>query len=156
MTAEMTWQTAMNYLGHREATAAMVRLYLKIKGHSAEAAAQAVAKLVDLQLVNDERWARIMIRDAMRARRGDGYISGKLREKGVKVDREVLGVWIEEERLQLGNDPIEEAFAWAERRYGRVEEKDYRSRNRVLQGLVRRGFSFSIAKAVLARLGAGE
>jgi regulatory protein len=144
---------ALRYLGRREATAYALRSYLRRKGFDSGACTKVVDSLIAIGAVDDLRWARIAIRDSLRARRGDRAIARKLQLKGIEAEPREVARWIQEERESLGLVSHEDAAAWAERRYGHLDWKEPRIRNRVLQGLIRRGFDYSVARRVVAKEG---
>ncbi len=150
---EATWNLATRYIGQREASERTLRRYMLRKGCLPAAVEAAMEKMLRLGWVDDRRWARIAVRDSIRARRGPHYAKMRLQAKGVKLpDLDFQELW-KEEAQALESDPVQEACAWAERRFRNRDMKDRKERMKFLQAIVRRGFSLDVARAALARFG---
>jgi regulatory protein len=151
--AEATWNLATRYLGQREASEKTLKRYLVRKGCESGAIQSTLEKLVRLGWVDDRRWARIAIRDSIRSRRGPHHAKRRLQAKGVRLtDSEFQELW-DTEAQNLEADPVTEACAWAERRFRSRDLSDRRERMKLMQAVVRRGFSLDVARAVADRLG---
>lgn len=153
LNAEATWNLAMRYIGQREASERTLTRYLLRKGCEPAAVTDALEKAVRLGFVDDRRWARIAVRDSIRSRRGPHHARRRLQMKGVKLtDTEFNELWAEETQ-SLDSDPVQEALAWAQRRFQNRDLTDRKERMRFLAAIVRRGFSFDVARSALERFG---
>lgn len=151
LNSEATWNLATRYLGSREASERTLKRYLLRKGCDPAAVAATLEKLARLGWVDDRRWARIAIRESIRSRRGPHHARRRLQAKGVKLtDAEFQELWSAEAE-GLESDPVAEAFSWAERRFRGRDLKDRRERMKLMQAIVRRGFSLDVARAVADR-----
>lgn len=93
-------------------------------------------------VVNDETYARGLIRRYAGSRRGSRFISQKLREKGIDSD---LSSRLLEEMIDE-DDTLEAIASLAEKymntsAYTRVEDK-YKRRQKLMSHLISRGYSF--------------
>jgi len=108
-----------------------------------------VSALEDLEgagLIEDERFAREVVRDqATRRLAGNRVIRNALRQKGVAAE-------IAESVLEEAGDEAERAFELASRRAVRMSGYDPDVASRRLYGLLtRRGFSHAVASEAVAR-----
>lgn len=100
---------------------------------------------------SDERYQAAYARHQAKQGKGTRWIQMKLKEKGVEASKEELAEIAEE---ATGATELDRAVDFLRRRYdtqlvstGTQAQKDrMRIRNRLLGGLVRRGFSFGIAQ----------
>lgn len=143
----------MRRLGMREHSRAELCRWLKGRfGKEPEVVAQideVVGRLVELELLSDDRYARMMTRHQFQRGKGPGYIQGKLREKGVSIETSTIRQWITEYSGQGdGEAEIEQARRLIERRY-QNHSSDKKVAQKAFGALVRRGFSFDIARKAL-------
>jgi regulatory protein len=131
---------ALGLLAVRWRSREELRRRLRQAGFEPEEIALALEDLERAGLIEDERFAREVVRDQARRRlSGDRVIRGALREKGVAPE-------IVESALQDAGDERERAFALASRRAVRMSSLDPETAYRRLYGLLlRRGFGHPIA-----------
>jgi len=142
---------ALRLLGVRWRSREELRRRLRQAGFDAEEICEALDDLERAGLVEDERFARELVRDqATRRLAGDRVIRNALREKGVAPE-------IAEAVLEETGDEAERALELASRRAARMLGLDPDAAYRRLQGLLlRRGFSYAVAtEAATAALRAG-
>lgn len=143
---------ALRRLAAREYSSAEMVAYLKRKGVDEKLAAEIVAKLVADRFISDERYAKVMTRYQVGRGKGPNYIRMKLKQKGVSADlgdiREMMGEVSGESDLALARRVVEARYpkAHASREEGA----------RAYQALLRRGFSFEVARAAVFTRGAGS
>ncbi len=110
-----------------------------------EIAAQVIARLTDVGLLDDERYAARM---AQNLSRGKGYpkrrVAQELQRRG--VDRELAGNAAQE----LEIEDFQQALALLEKKYYN-KMNDRPSRDKVMAALARRGFSFDAIRQAFAR-----
>jgi SOS response regulatory protein OraA/RecX len=137
---------AVRRLERREYSADEVRTYLtQKKGVEPADADPVIAELVRERLIDDLRYARIVIREQVLRGKGPHYILTKLRNKGIAIEiDEVRQVILE----ASGVDEVETARRIVERRYP-DSATDRSEAARAFQALVRRGFSFDTARQAI-------
>ncbi len=110
-----------------------------------EIAAQVIGRLLEVGLLDDERYATRM---AQSLSRGKGYpkrrVAQELQRRG--VDRELAGCAVEE----LEIEDFQQALALIEKKYYN-KMNDRPSRDKVMAALARRGFSFDAIRRAFAR-----
>ncbi len=112
------------------------------ESHSFDILEYVLQELRDGLVINDDAYARGLIRRYSGSRRGSRYISQKLREKG--VDPEVASALLEE--LKDEDEVVEAIDSLVERyiyssAYTRVEG-DFKKRQKLVSHLISRGYSF--------------
>lgn len=140
---------ALRRVNRRECTSADVLKYLIKKNTDPEIASNVVNELISSNQINDERYTSLLVRHQMRQAKGPHVIRQKLRNQGIGIDVAKVSQLIEEHSEQT---ELETAKQWVERKYPSlahlselpVAEKQKQS-SRAIQGLVRRGFSYSVA-----------
>ncbi len=140
---------ALARLGRRECSRAEIETWLIRKGVTETEAHEVAAQLVREGLIDDARYARMMIRHQSLRGQGPRSIALKLRQKGVKLEVRQ----IQEQSEELGLTPeLEAATQIVERRYPEAQE-DRKVAARAFQALLRRGFSTDVARAAVFRKG---
>jgi regulatory protein len=132
---------ALNFLGYRARSEKEVRDRLRRYGYGEETVEGVVARLKELGYLDDEDFARLVVREKAR-RYGPRRVSAELRKSG--VDAELAQGVVEEEFA--GRSEVEQARAAAARRYNRGGS-DAEAR-RVYGFLVRRGYSAEVCAEV--------
>ena len=160
--AQQARQRALGWLTDRDFSSN--GLYEKLRRtYTDQAAAQVVAEMVQLQYVDDERYARNLVRSLYGQHRSRRFIAGKLAEKGVerslaaRILDEVYEQWQQELTEEAEYYPDESAVTDPETAAAlALIEKSYQRKlqdgrpDLVLAALQRRGFSYRAAKAALA------
>jgi len=140
---EAAFEAAGRLLAHRARSVAELESRLSRKGFDAETVAATLARLADLNLLDDDAFARQ--RAAGLARRGSGprLIRARLAAAGITGDaaRQAL-----DDALEGGEDAL--ARRTLERRYGDLGDADRDTRRKAAAYLVRRGFSPEVAGRV--------
>lgn len=129
-------------ISRRERPSAELRKALLAKGCEESLANRLIQDFVRMGYVNDQRYAEAYIRyQAMRGK-GPRYIQMKLKEVSLSIsDDEIAAVILE----RTGEDHLTRARAIVERRYARYRE-DPKTAKKAYEALIRRGFSFDIAR----------
>ena len=129
-------------MGYRARSRGELRERLTRAGYAAETVETVVGRLEELGYLDDEEFARNLVRSGAR-KYGPRRIYGDLRRAG--VDEGVAQETIEEEFAERSED--EAAREAARRRYNTVQGSDAQAR-RVYGFLMRRGYSASICAEV--------
>ena len=132
---------ALNFLGYRARSEKEVRDRLRRYGYGEETVENVVVRLKELGYLDDEDFARLVVREKAR-RYGPRRVSAELRRSG--VDAELARGVVEEEFA--GRSEVEQARSAAARRYNRGGS-DAEAR-RVYGFLVRRGYSAEVCAEV--------
>lgn len=136
---------ALKRLERRECSSQDIYQHLIQKKVMPEIATRVVSDLTKLKLINDERFARMLTREQASRGKGPNYIRQKLRNKGVSLNVDQIRE-ISEETTHLTE--LDAAKAILERRYPRAA-LDRKEAMRAFQGLLRRGYSFSVTQEAL-------
>ena len=137
---------ALRRLGSREYSSGEMLQFLKRKGVDERVAAEVVQGLVESQLISDDRYAKMMTRYQAGRGKGPAYIRMKLHQKGIKAQMSTVKGLVGE---TTGETELDLAKRVVETRYPRaLTDKDEAAR--AYQALVRRGFSFEVARAAIS------
>jgi regulatory protein len=138
------YNCAVGYLSRRDHSARELILKLRQKGYG-ESAVYAVDKLCSEGYVDDERFARMYVRELINIKKyGKRRIEQELYRKG--VDREIVSLVLEE--TEFGED---ELCALINRKYLRYLS-DEKGIKKTVASLMRMGYSFSEIKSALSKL----
>lgn len=140
------FNVAVNFLKTRERSKKEIRDKLKIKEYSESVIEKVLAKLENLDLLNDKRFAEMFVRDRMKLKpKGKKVLSIELAQKG--IDRDIIEEVLQE--LMSGDEEIELAkkvFEKAEKKYSGLE-KNLR-RDKIIKYLLGKGFSYNIVEKI--------
>ena len=139
-------ECALRRLDRRECSTQDVIRHLVQKEVPSDIALEVVSHLQTLNLISDERFARLLAREQALRGKGPHVVRQKLREKGIQLDLEKIKTLIEEVSL---TDELTAARALLARKYPDAWQ-DKKQELKALQALVRRGYSFSVAREALA------
>lgn len=141
--SEKCWNSALSYISRKERSSLEVREYLtERRGYATDTASAIVQKLLSNRWIDDQRLAEILARAEWRKSKGTRTIQQKLKQKGLHLtETELLAILDEDQHT----DALKLASHWVRRKYPEYH-RDPRERQKAFQGLVRRGFSFDIAK----------
>jgi regulatory protein len=130
-------ERALLLLGYREHSANELERKLRDSGYSADVATAVVKRFVEVQLVDDSRFASAWVR----SRRASGYGTRRVRQELERkgIDAETIGAALADE----ADDADELARALAA--LGSRKATDRRSRERLIRRLASRGFPLGIA-----------
>lgn len=154
---EVVLEAAARFLEVRARSVAEVRRRLKTAGYRADLIEDAVSRLSELGILDDEAFARAWVESRDRARpRGERAIRDELRRKG--VDRVVVDATLNERRDEGGQEheraAAERLLAKSRRALDRVADPR-RRRQRAYALLARNGFDPETCREVAARVSAG-
>ena len=140
--------TAVAMLARRACSRKEIRDKLLSRGWCGETADMVLTKLDQKNLLDDRDFSEQWTRYRSSGRYGTNRIYRELRFKGVDEEtaRAAVGSLDEEEQLNAAAD-----FAARSAARCKPGEDIRKSRNRVMQALVRRGFSWEIARAACSR-----
>ena len=146
--------SALETLAGQEVSANM--LYERLcRRYTEQAAAAAVAEMVQLDYVNDARYAEARAHSLLAARKSRRAAAQNLRQKGLaagEIQQALDAVYTPD---VSGEDPeLEAAAALVEGHYRKKLEAG--RRDLVIAALQRRGFSYSVIKEAIRRVEEGE
>ena len=141
---------ALDALASREMSSA--QLYERLcYGFTEQAAAAAVAEMVELDYVNDDRYAEARAHSLLAARKSRRAAAQNLRQKGLDAQQISAALEVVYAPDEAGGDPeLEAAAALVEGRYrGKLAagRKDL-----VVAALARRGFAYPVIKEAIRRV----
>ena len=142
---------ALRLLGYREHSSAELEHKLRDSGYPKPVAASIVARFVEVELVDDARFAGAWIRTRHCAGYGARRIRQELERKGVAP--ETIDAAFEES----ATDGVDE-FARASAALGSRQAHDRASRDKLVRRLIGRGFSLTVAIGAVdaSRMGSDE
>lgn len=141
-------ELALRRLARSEISAAEMLRYLRQKKIEGAIAEEIVAEYVGLGFISDQRYAAMVARSQLGRGKGPGAVKMKLAQKGVRLERSAI------KELVAGVEGFNEedaALEVAQRRYPRAGS-DEKEAARAFQALVRRGFSFEVARATIEKM----
>lgn len=158
-TTKEFYDLALKYCSRRETSRARMETYLlrKAKGgarqldeskvESVQAAIQdALNQLESHQVINDDRYAGILVRDYQRRAKGERYIKLKLREKGLESQINSLER-DEDAELDRALQVIEKTVT--KTRFKKIESP-FELKQKLIQKLVQSGFDLTLSKKAVA------
>jgi regulatory protein len=110
--------------------------------------AETIQELVELKYIDDEKYSRIMVREQALRGKGPNWIRMKLKTKGITTERRQV-----EELLENAaqTSELEVAKSVVVRRYPNAHLDPVVGR-KAIQTLLRRGFSYDVARQAIAAL----
>jgi SOS response regulatory protein OraA/RecX len=130
-------ERALRLLGYREHSAAELRGKLRDSGYPQAVAAAVTDRFVEVELVDDARFAGLWTRSRIAAGYGPRRIRRELSQRGIDAD-------LIDRELSESFDPREE-LGRARAALGSHAATDRAGRERLVRRLVSKGFSLSIA-----------
>lgn len=144
---EKAKNAAIRKISRREHSSGDVLAHLIEKGYGEALSAEVVAHLIEKNWLNDQRFAEVLVRYQASRGKGPSYIRNKLREKKLQMnDEEILSIVAK----ASGKTEVERAKEIVERRYPGYRE-DFKIAQKAFAALVRRGFSFEIARQATSK-----
>lgn len=145
-------RAAMNRLSRRAMSGQMVRDKLRMLGHEAVVVAAVLERLADLDLLDDERFGRALIREVMaRKPAGGALLKQKLYQKGIRGS---LADRLVSEATSDSDAQRDAAEAFARERAASMARLDAATRRRRLYGqLARRGFDLDTIRYAMQAVG---
>ena len=141
---------ALDALSSREMTSSQLYERLCVR-FTEQAAAAAVAEMVELDYVNDDRYAETRAHGLLMARKSRRAAAQNLRQKGLnkqQIDQALESVYAPDED---GEDPeLEAAAALVASRYRKKLEAG--RRDLVVAALMRRGFAYPVIRDAIQRV----
>jgi len=141
---ESTKKRALKILGNRSFSEQEMFKRLTGKGETEENAAEAVRWLVELGYINDHDYAVLIVRHYSAKGYGVARIRDELYKRGIPRD-----LW-DEKLDEINEDEMEDAaLAFLKKKLRGSDDKD--DLRRASDALVRRGYSYDDARAVVSR-----
>ncbi len=145
-------QAALRRLDRRECSTGDISQSLKRKGFSSDVISEVVQELVERKYIDDEKYARILVREQTLRGKGPNWIRMKLKTKGITTERRAVETLIE---TAANTSELEVAQGLVARRYPEAKS-DPATGRKAIQTLLRRGFSYDIARRAIQALGSSE
>jgi regulatory protein len=146
LTAEQVWSRLLGWQTRREHTLHELKAKLSQYDVLEELAEQALAKLIEYGLQDDDRCAEGIVRSQLQRGRGRLAISQRLQQKGLAAEHPALAKHTE------SLDWVEEAAALLQRRFGETPVDDLKAQAKRVRFLQYRGFSLTQAIAAMKSL----
>ncbi|MFN3168165.1 MAG: regulatory protein RecX [Phycisphaeraceae bacterium] len=148
-------RAAMSRLGRRSMSGWMLRDKLKTLGHASAVIDAVLERLAELDLLDDEKFGRALVRDVMaRKPAGPALLKQKLYQKGIRgslADRLIA------EATADGDEQRDAAIAFARKKAASMANLDRVVRERRLYGqLARRGFGPDTIRAAMDAVKRGD
>lgn len=134
-------ERALMILGYREKSIAQLRDGLTVDGYSEATAEAIVERFVELGLLSDSRFAELFVRSKRSAGWGSRRIANGLHQAGVPDD--VAAAALVDDELE---SEFERALAFALRKHPATTL----AQKRLVDALIRRGYSFDVARRAAA------
>lgn len=139
-------QTALRRLDRRECSTGDISECLRRKKFPADIITQVVQELVDRKYINNEKYSRIVAREQTLRGKGPNWIRMKLKQKGIVAERGAIETLIQE---VTETSELDTARAVLCRRYPQARANPVIGK-KAIQALLRRGFSYGVAREALA------
>jgi regulatory protein len=147
-------QKAMRYLGIRPRTRREIATYLARKGYSEMVTSRVIERLVALRLLDDAEFARMFCRDRLKLKpTGSQLLKKLLLQKGVPrpTAEEVMAEFFEPETEQTLAAAAAARFL-RKKLEPRSADDEAAVKRRLLDHLLRRGFSYEVARHAIDQL----
>lgn len=145
------YERSLGYLQARARSAREMETYLKGKGYAPETVAATVQRLRGNGLLDDEAFGGMLLRERKR-QGGYGRAMVKQQLKGKGLESELVDQLLQEDFSE--EEELASAAAYARKMQRRYADREDRQRQQaVSQALARRGYSWSVIREALARLG---
>ena len=155
---ETAKQKVMHFLSIRPRSTKEIRDYLARKEYSADIADSIVAKLESLKMLNDESFARMVARDSLLKKpMGERMLRQVLFKKGVPksiIDSVIAEFFTPSSELAMAVVAAERQQVRAKRSSKAIDEP--RAKKKLLDYLIRRGFSFDTALSATQQILSGN
>ncbi len=147
------FNSALNSLDYRDHSEKEIRAKL-LRKHDADYVDEAVEKLIELDLVNDERYAENYARELFERKKfGKMRIKSKLRAKGISAD--IANAAVEELFEEEEPDNVQRIVdIIGKRYYNRMNDEV--GRKKVFSALQRMGYSFSDIREAMSEFSDDE
>lgn len=147
---ERVFEKAKNYcfyfLDKKERSEYELKQKMSKKGYPIEVIEMTMQYLNEKNFLNDRRLLEGYVRQYIRESKGYRYVQQKLRLKGLSLNESLFNELFE----QFSDTPAElKAHAWVSRKYKNYST-DPKVRKKAFDALIRRGFSFDLAKKTLS------
>ena len=145
LTPEQVWSRLLGWQTRREHSHAELVTKLRQFGADSQQIDDAMARLTDLDLQNDDRFAEVLVRTQLQRGRGERVIRQHMKQRGITPDHQELA------DQTIDTDWVARARALLHRRFGEQPATEQRERARQVRFLQYRGFSLSQALAAMGR-----
>ena len=145
------YRAAIRILTKRAKSSGELRRKLREYKYEADAIEWAIERLTELRVLNDEEYARMVVRSQLsRKPAGRRLLSGKLREKG--IEQSIIDLVLDEALEE--RDPLADSRKLAQQAARSISDRhapEVRVR-RITGRLARRGFDFDVIRRVVDEL----
>jgi regulatory protein len=137
---------AVRMLGHREHGRREIVRKLRAKGHPAQVVEEVVARLVELELVSDVRFAEAFVRSRLRRGKGPLRIRADMRQRGIDDPL------VDDVLTETGEFWRRQAEQARQKRFGEALPQERSSWSRQARFLSQRGFPADVIYRVLGEI----
>ena len=138
-----TMDHALILLGGREHSIKEMQTKLKQRGHTEEDITTTIQSLLEINYLNDPRFAEIFVRSRINKPLGALRIKQELKQKGIMDEQANQAI------QDSGADWFELAKELKERKFGESKYKDFKEKGKQIRYLQYRGFNFDQIKYAL-------
>ena len=138
-------QLVIKRVSRKECSSQELLIYLIKKGFDEGLAHEVIRDMIEKKWIDDQRFAEAMSRYQGTRGKGPIYIQRKLREKGLHMSASEIEAII---AASQGRSEIDRAVEILLRRYPEYAT-DFKTKQKAMQGLVRRGFSYDLAQKAI-------
>ncbi len=150
LTAEQLWSRVLAWQARREHSRAELEARLRQIDADEALIESTLARLAELGLQNDDRFAESLVRGQLQRGRGQRMIRQTLQQRGIAPDHPALAEQTE------SVDWVEQARQLLLRRFGEPLSSEARDKARQVRFLQYRGFSLGQALAAIQALASGH
>lgn len=136
---------ALSFLSYREHGTKELATKLKSKGYLEEDIAETLERLLEMNYLNDQRFADMFVRSRISKPLGVNRIMQELGQKGIKSELAKQAI------ADADVDWFELAKQLKERRFGEEIETDYKEKAKQFRYLQYRGFDFEQIKYAVSQ-----
>ncbi|MCI0706009.1 MAG: RecX family transcriptional regulator [Ignavibacteriae bacterium] len=140
-------QIAVNYLSYRPRTTKEVVTHLRKKGFAVELARKVAAHLQKKEMINDNEFARIFVRDRLKRKpTGTALLRQQLMGRGIApniIERVLHEIVTDEDQQRAAEELASKRLTHARSSFANLEPA--KRKRRLFEYLLRRGFSSDIA-----------
>nr|CRH07664.1 Regulatory protein recX. Regular protein for recA [Candidatus Magnetococcus massalia] len=141
------YDRALRWLGRREyGETELRRRLMQQEGATPDLVDQVIHRLLELNYLNDQRFAELVVRERIRRGQGPVRIRHELRQKG--VPNSLIEQALQSQQSEA-DDLVTQAQKALNKRYGDAPAEDWKARKKRYDFLMRRGFDGETVRKAL-------
>ncbi|MCD4819367.1 MAG: RecX family transcriptional regulator [Candidatus Cloacimonetes bacterium] len=136
---KFAWQKLLNFLAYRERSEKECSLFFKKNLFNEELSQRLISKAIKLNYLNSERFAELFVQSLIEQNRSKNEIVNKLYEKGIEneVTHKLLLKYYQSAHIEI----LKQNILKVAKRYSQLPKN--KQREKILNNLIRKGFSYS-------------